>query len=102
METVTALVAAGAAFGLSYLIGRSLTASFLLVALGGLLSGAGFAILFFVSTVTVGHFVPQLFEPWLLGVHFIALMVVAPLGGAVIAALTHRHIERVDAARLPF
>ncbi|MDO8975614.1 hypothetical protein [Reyranella sp.] len=102
METVTALVAAGAAFGLSYLIGRSLTASFLLVALGGLLSGAGFAILFFVSTVTVGHFVPQLFEPWLLGVHFIALMAVAPLGGAVIAALTHRHIERVDAARLPF
>lgn len=102
METVTALVAAGAAFGLSYLIGRSLTASFLLVALGGLLSGAGFAILFFVSTVTVGHFVPQLFEAWLLGVHFIALMAVAPLGGAVIAALTHRHIERVDAARLPF
>lgn len=102
METVTALVAAGAAFGLSYFIGRSLTASFLLVALGGLFSGAGFAILFFVSTVTVGHFVPQLFEPWLLGVHFIALMAVAPLGGAVIAALTHRHIERVDAARLPF
>lgn len=102
METVTALVAAGAAFGLSYLIGRSLTASFLLVALGGLLSGAGFAVLFFVSTVTVGHFMPQLFEPWLLGVHFIALMAVAPLGGAVIAALTHRHIERVDAARLPF
>ena len=90
METVTALVAAGAAFGLSYLIGRSLTASFLLVALGGLLSGAGFAILFFVSTVTVGHFVPQLFEPWLLGVHFIALMAVAPLGDdGQVAAVGH-------------
>jgi hypothetical protein len=55
-----------------------------------------------VSTVTVGHFMPQLFEPWLLGVHFIALIAVVPLGGAVIAALTHRHVERVDAARLPF
>ena len=74
METVTALVAAGAAFGLSYLIGRSLTASFLMVALGGLLSGIGFAVLFFVSTVTVGHLMPHLFEPWLLGVHFIVLM----------------------------
>jgi hypothetical protein len=102
METVTALVAAGAAFGLSYLIGRSLTASFLLVTLGGLLAGFGFAILFFVSTVTVGHFMPHLFEPWLLGVHFIALIAVAPAGGAVIAALTHRHVEFVDAARLPF
>lgn len=102
METVTALVAAGAAFGLSYLIGRSLTASFLLVALGGLLSGAGFAVLFFVSTVTVGQLMPGLFDPWMLGIHFIVLGVVAPLGGAAIAALTHRHVERVDAARLPF
>lgn len=102
METVTALVAAGAAFGLSYLIGRSLTASFLLVALGGLLAGTGFAVLFFVSTVMAGHMVPGLFEPWLLGVHFIALIAVAPLGGAAIAALTHRHVERIDASRLPF
>lgn len=102
METVTALVAAGAAFGLSHLIGRSLTASSLLVALGGLLAGVGFAVLFFVSTVTAGHFMPHLFEPWLLGVHFIALMVVAPIGGATIAMLTHQHVERVDAARLPF
>lgn len=102
METATALVAAGAAFGLSYMIGRSLTTSLLLVALGGLLSGVGFAVLFFVSTVTVGHFMPQIFEPWLLGVHFIALIAVAPLGAAAIAALTHRHVERLDAARLPF
>jgi len=102
METATALVAAGAAFALSYLIGRSLTASLLLVALGGLLAGAAFAALFFVSTVTVGHLTPGLFEPWLLGVHFIALTIAAPLGGAAIAALTHRHVERVDAARLPF
>jgi hypothetical protein len=102
METITALVAAGAAFGLSYLIGRSLTASVFMVALGGLMSGAGFAVLFFVSTVTAGHFMPHLFEPWLLGVHFIALLALAPLGGALIAMLTHRHVERVDAARLPF
>ncbi len=102
METIAALVAAGAAFGASYLIGRSLTASSLLVALGGLLWGVGFAVLFFVATVTVGHLTPGLFEPWLLGVHFIALIVAAPLGGALIAALTHWRVERADAARLPF
>lgn len=102
METVTALVAAGAAFAASYLIGRSLTASLLLVMLGGLLAGASFAVLFFVSTVTVGHMMPGLFEPWLLGVHFIALAIVVPLGGAAIAGLTHRHVERADASRLPF
>jgi hypothetical protein len=102
METVTALVATGAAFAASYLIGRSLTASLLLVMLGGLLAGASFAVLFFVSTVTVGHMMPGLFEPWLLGVHFIALAIVVPLGGAAIAGLTHRHVERADASRLPF
>jgi hypothetical protein len=102
METVPALVAAGAAFGLSYLIGRSLTPSTLLVSLGGLVSGLGFAILFFVAAVTVGHFVPGLLEPWAIGVHFILLATIAPLGGALIAVLTHWHVERVDAARLPF
>lgn len=102
METVTALVAAGAAFALSFLIGRSLTASMLLVGLGGVVSGVAFALLYFVSTVTAGVFMPGLFEPWLLGVHFIVLLVVAPLGGTLIAVLTHRHVERVDAARLPF
>lgn len=102
METIVALIAAGAAFGISFMIGRSLTASMLLVALGGLASGVGFALLYFVSTVTVGHLVPGVFEPWLLGVHFIAVIIAAPLGGALIAVLTHRHVERVDAARLPF
>jgi hypothetical protein len=102
METISALVAAGAAFALSYLIGRSLTASTLLVTLGGLASGLGFAILFFVLTVTIGHLMPGLFEPWFVGVHFIGLAVIAPVLGAAIAALTHRHVERVDAARLPF
>lgn len=102
METITALVAAGAAFGLSFMIGRSLTSSMVLVALGGLLSGVGFAVLFFVASVTVGHLLPDLLEPWWIGVHFIALMIAAPLGGAAIAALTHHYAEKADAARLPF
>lgn len=100
METVAALAAA--APGLSLLIGRSLTASFLVVGLGGLLASIGFAVLFFLSRVTVGHFMPHPFDPWLLGLHFIALMVGAPPTGAAIALLTHRPVERVDAARLPF
>lgn len=102
METITALVAAGAAFGISYLIGRSLTASMILVALGGMASGFAFAILFFVLTVTIGHLMPGVFEPWSLGVHFIALVIAAPIVGAGIAALAHRHAERIDAQRLPF
>jgi hypothetical protein len=102
METATALVAAGAAFGLSYFIGRSITRSTLLVSLGGLVSGLGFAVLFFVAAVTVGNFIPGLLEPRAIGVHFIVLAAIAPLGGAAIAALTHWHVERVDAARLPF
>jgi hypothetical protein len=102
VETTTALVAAGAAFGLSYMIGRSITLSMLLVSLGGLVSGLAFAILFFVAAVTVGHFIPGLLEPWMIGVHFIALAAIAPLGGAAIAALTHWRVERADAARLPF
>lgn len=102
METITALVAAGAALGLSFMIGRSLTASTLLVALGGFASGLGFAILFFVLAVTVGHLVPGIFEPWFVGVHFIGLAVLGPVLGAAIATLAHRHVERVDAARLPF
>ena len=100
METVAALVAAGGAFGASYLVGRSLTSSPPLVALGGLLWGVGFAVLYFVTTVTVRHLSPGLFEPRLLGVHFLALIVGAPVGGATVAALTRWHAERAEAARL--
>jgi hypothetical protein len=102
METVTALVAAGAALGVSFLIGRSLTASTLLVVLGGLASGLAFAIVYFVSTVSIGNLLPGAFDAWSLGVHFVVLLVAAPLGSAFVAVLAHRHAERVDASRLPF
>jgi len=102
MESITALVAVGAAFGISFYFGRSITASSLLVALGGAASGLAFAVLFFVLSATAGNVVPGLFDAWSLGVHFIGLLIVAPIGSALIAVFAHRHAERVDAARLPF
>lgn len=50
----------------------------------------------------LGAIVPGLFEGWALGIHFIALLIVAPLGSAGIAVLEHRHLEKVEARRLPF
>jgi hypothetical protein len=46
--------------------------------------------------------VPNMFDGWMLGVHFIVLLVVMPLGSAGIAVLEHRHLEKVEARRLPF
>jgi hypothetical protein len=43
-----------------------------------------------------------MFDGWMLGVHFIVLLVVVPLGCAGIALLEHRHLEKVEARRLPF
>jgi hypothetical protein len=102
METIVALVAVGASFGVSFLIGRSLAASTLLVVLGGLVSGLAFAVAYFVSTVTVGNLLAGTFDAWSLGVHFVVLLLAAPLGSALVAALAHRHAERTDASRLPF
>ena len=61
-----------------------------------------FAVLFFVSTVVIGAVVQGMFDPWMLGVHFIVLLVVVPLGSAGVAVLEHRHLEKVEARRLPF
>lgn len=102
METAMAIVAAAGSLGISYLIGRSLTASMTLVALGGAVSGVGFAVLFFVAAGIVGHLIPGFFDAWRIGIGFVALLCGAPIAGALVAMLTHRHTERVDAARLPF
>jgi hypothetical protein len=102
MESITALVACGLAFALSYYIGRSMASSkFVAVMMGGV-CGVAFAVLFFVSTVALGSVVPGMFDGWTLGVHFIVLLFVIPLGSATVAVLEHRHLEKVEARRLPF
>ncbi len=102
METFCALLAIVVAFIGGHLVGRSITASPLLVTGGGLLVGIGAVLLFFMVTMTIGHLLPGMLEPWLVGVHLIFVGIVAPLGGALVAAVTHRRLVRADAARLPF
>jgi hypothetical protein len=102
MESITAIVAAGVAFALSYYIGRAVAATTLMAAVMGGVCGLAFAVLFFISTVAIGTVVPGMFDGWMLGVHFIVLLAAVPLGSAGIAALEHRHLEKVEARRLPF
>ncbi len=102
MESITAIVAAGAAFGLSFLIGRTMVSTKLVVALIGAACGLAFSILFFIATVSVGAMMPDLFDGWTLGIHFIVLLAIVPAGSAAVALLEQRHLERVEAQRLPF
>jgi hypothetical protein len=102
MESITAIVAAGVAFALSYYIGRAMASTTLVAAMMGGICGLAFAVLFFITTVAIGAVVPDMFDGWTLGIHFIVLLAVVPLGSAVIAVLEHRHLEKVEARRLPF
>ena len=102
MESITAIVAAGVAFALSYYIGRSVASSALVAAMMGAVCGMAFAVLFFLTTVVLGALHPGLFDGWMLGIHFLVLLIVAPLASAGIAWLEHRHLEKVEARRLPF
>lgn len=102
MESITAIVAAGVAFALSYYIGRAVASTTLMAAIMGGVCGLAFAVLFFISTVAIGTAVPGMFDGWRLGVHFIVLLVAVPLCSAGVAALEHRHLEKVEARRLPF
>ncbi len=102
MESITAIVAAGAAFALSFYIGRSIATTKLVLALMGFGCGVAFSVLFFIVTVSVGALMPGLFEPWELGIHFIALLALVPAGCGAVALLEQRHLENVESQRLPF
>jgi hypothetical protein len=102
MESITAIVAAGVAFALSYYIGRAVASTTLMAAIMGAVCGLAFSVLFFVVTVAMGTLLPGLFDGWMLGIHFILLLAVVPLVSAGVAVLEHRHLEKVEARRLPF
>ena len=102
MESVTAVVACGLAFALSYYIGRVMALTTRVAAMMGAACGLAFAVLFFILTVSAGALLPGLFDGWQLGIHFIVLLVVMPVGSTVIAVLEHRHLEKMEARRLPF
>lgn len=90
METITAIVACAVAFALAFYVGYGRAPSTLIAAMLGAVSGIGFAVVFFVMTVAVAMMLPGTFAPRSLGVHFIGLLAVAPLGAAVIAVLAQR------------
>jgi len=102
MESITALVACAAAFSLSYYIGYNVATNGTVAAMMGGASGLVFAAMFFVMTVAIGMLVPDTFDPRQLGIHFIVLLPLTPIGSAVVAAFAHRHLERLEARRLPF
>lgn len=91
MESITAFVACVVAFALSYYVGYGRAPSVLSAILLGAVSGIGFAVVFFVMTVAVAIVLPGTFDARSLGVNFVGLMMVAPLGSALVAVLGHRH-----------
>ncbi|CAN5756697.1 hypothetical protein BH11PSE3_BH11PSE3_01480 [soil metagenome] len=102
MESVTAVVAGGLAFALSYYIGRTMASSIVVAAMMGAACGLAFSVVFFLITVSVGAVLPGMFDGWLLGVHFIGMLILVPLGCAAVAALEYWHLGKVEARRLPF
>jgi hypothetical protein len=102
MESITAAVACGLAFALSYYMGRRMASSTPVAAMMGGACGLAFAVLFFIATVALGAVLPGMFDGWTLGIHFIVLLIVAPIASAGVAVLEYRHLEKVEARRLPF
>lgn len=90
METITALVACGAAFALSYYLGHARAPTTLIATMLGVVSGIGFAVAFFILTLVVTILLPDTFDARTLGIHFTRLLVLAPIGAAAIAAFAHR------------
>lgn len=102
MESITALVACAAAFSLSYYIGYHVATNTTVAAMMGGASGLVFAVMFFIMTVGIGMMVPDTFDPRQLGIHFLVLLPMTPIVSAVVAVFGHRHLERLEARRLPF
>lgn len=90
METVTAFVACAVAFALSFYLGYGRSPSGLAALVLGAACGVGFAVIFFALTVGTTIVLPGTFNARSLGLHFLALLAVVPLGAAAIAVFGHR------------
>ena len=90
METLTALVACAVAFALSFYLGYGRAPSVWGALILGAACGVGFAVVFFAMTVGATIILPGTFAARSLGLHFLALLAVAPLGAAAIAVIGHR------------
>ena len=90
MESLTAIVACALAFALSLYLGYGRSPSSLAAFAVGVACGVGFAVIFFGVTVGTTLVLPGTFNARSLGLHFLALLVVAPLGAAAIAVFAHQ------------
>jgi hypothetical protein len=89
MESLTAVVACAVAFALSFYLGYGRSPTSLAALVVGAACGVGFAVIFFGLTVGTTIMLPGTFDARSLGLHFLALLFVAPLGAAAIAVFAH-------------
>lgn len=90
MEAITAIVACAVAFALSFHLGYDRASSIWAAVILGAVTGLGVAVAFFAMTVGTTIVLPRTFDARTLGLCFLGLLAVAPLGAAVIAALARR------------
>jgi hypothetical protein len=90
METITAIVACAVAFALSFHLGHGRASSIWAAVILGAVTGLGVVVAFFAMTVGTAIILPGTFDARTLGLCFVGLLAVAPLGAAVIAILARR------------
>jgi len=91
METISAIVACAVAFGLSFHLGYGRASSIWAAVILGAVTGLGVAVAFFAMTVGTTIILPGTFDARTLGLCFLGLLAVAPLGAAAVAILARRH-----------
>lgn len=90
METIGALVGCGAALAIGLVLGYRWTFGPPWHLIAGLLVGAVCAVVYFAVANWVGGASPDLLDARLVGVHFMVLMIAAPLIGAFGASFGYR------------
>ncbi|HTE81121.1 MAG TPA: hypothetical protein VK634_10585 [Reyranella sp.] len=90
METIGALVGCGAALAIGLVLGYRWTLGPPWHLIAGLVVGAVCAAVYFAVANWVGRAVPGMLDAPQVGVHFMVLMIIAPLTGAFGASFGYR------------
>lgn len=103
IETLVAVLSIGAAWRAAYAVGHQSVGELRLKAIAkGGAAGAAALVFFFMVTMSAAAVWPDLLDARLVGLWLIAVGMLAPGGGALIAGYVHYREERADASRLPF
>jgi hypothetical protein len=90
VETIGALVACGAALAIGLLLGYRWTLGSPWHLIAGLVMGGACAAVYFALSIWVGRALPGVLEARQVGVHFMVLMIIAPLVCAFGASFGYR------------